>query len=905
MLNTGGKFYASQFVPELGFNGDSDWDKAKLRVIFCFPCSPAERLIASTHTVLYNIVKQTFGDDVFVDIAMEPLDVVNSYYKKSGLPIWYGQFSKREITDFDMVGLSIAIVKDEFAGTFQNLLDLKFPIFHKDRIHNGKYPFLFMGGIAADNSASLDEVVDLVCLGLGERTIPTLLTEALAIKSRTGSVNKDKMELIDAVKNQPGFYYPSAYHYDYEVKDGVLQHLYKGHDAGFPDEVKPDVSLPIDKYGWSEDIQRPFPQCLNQRRANILMSIGCSGCGVCSFCHEGNLYGAWRERSIEDLDKAMEVAKRSAMGETVSYYSFNSNYHSSFSEALSLSYKYFDRLSVINFRVDTLAHEPDFINLMKALGANGISMAVEGWGENIRNNLFNKNLLFDEIKTASERVFQLRMMRLKVGMVESGYETKEDFEEGFDEIRQLVALREKHLAGTKLQINVTALVHYYGTPLFVYPRVMPYYSWLDWYDGSLYHYPYQVISDMGVVIKRGTDKGKHFFQQLVMDFGRKARDIAFEPMLRGIGLKDPKYNAELAKNMKAIGLDPKNTFLNPAVENHASQHVTLSANQKLYSKLQYTKRPVNLCIVTSATLGRAEKISCKGCHSCEDIDETAKELGLVRPPHKEWLLKRKLAPIGSVMKIKEMKMKNAPNFLTRFYVQYLEPGRFISKENLNRKILVKLQEMIPSFFSNYRRTSSSGAEKLDCEAFPSAYAGLDVYTIYTQTKIDITQEMILKVNASLEGVKLLKVEEVHNQSQSDLLYLFRLTTVFSLENANKYFNKFLETKVFKLYSSNTQMFKEIKTPFYFKTMMKDGAYQMFFLMKAKVNPMFIFSDSLSVVKTLEKVKMDVVSLLTKKVDALHTDVLSGKDIDFSYFTYVDIGEDEDDLFEEVIEIDGH
>jgi intein/homing endonuclease len=150
----------------------------------------------------------------------------------------------------------------------------------------------------------------------------------------------------------------------------------------------------------------------------------CSGAsGACSFCHEGATYGAFQERDYDELNRAFYRIKKKTMGDLSCLHSFNSNFLTRFPDLMRDIYKYFNKLSVINFRLSGLANsirlggeENNYVSLVRSLGTTTLAGACEGINQRMRN-LLNKSLMFDDIKIVMKEAFRNRFLLCKIGMI--------------------------------------------------------------------------------------------------------------------------------------------------------------------------------------------------------------------------------------------------------------------------------------------------------------------------------------------------------------------------------------------------------------------------------------------------------------------------------------------------------
>jgi Radical SAM proteins, N-terminal len=692
-------FWVVRLPDSFGYNDKSEFDTADLRIIFLFPSGAFERSVSVTHSVIYNIVKDRFGSRVFVDFAMSPIDSVKYAYKKSGLPEWYGIISGREVKEFDIAGLSIAINVSDFVVSYQKLKCIEFPLDAKTRLYDSEYPLLVAGGIAATNSAILNDIVDFTVWGMGERSIPFLIDKALGIKE----FKSHKDVLVDNVRGQRGFVIHSDYHYKVEVVDGRVEHnRCNSDDSDYDSGVHPDTSLDIQEFGGSYDRQWRLPFVFSQKKDNVLMSWGCSGSGLCSFCEEGNVYGVWRERSLQELDVALSKAKSSSMSETCNFHSFNSNFHSGYLEALMLVYKHYGRVASINFRADEVAHNPDLLWALKLLGNKSISLAVEGFGDRVRNDILNKNLSKRDFLVASKDVIANGFWKFKLGYIWTGLETQKDFDEGIAELEEVVKYRKELLKDPSIQVSITGLINMPHTEFWSKPRFMAVHSWREYFDSGYYYYPFKRLVDLGIRTKLTLRKGEGFFQQLLMDLGEMARCILLQPLDEGYKFWSREYFDRVAERLVEEGIDYKKQFLEFDSSRAWNQHLSLGRDTE----------GGEYCTKTNANLNP----KCKGCGQCDEISKS----------YSKWVTKRELGGKINRARWEGIKVESSQKFLYAFTMVSDSNTRYVGKEALFRQILSDSGSEIAGFADYFRGIESSTFSKLEQECYPSGYCGMDL-----------------------------------------------------------------------------------------------------------------------------------------------------------------------------------
>lgn len=440
-----------------------DWDKSSLRVLVCFLSPGVTRAVSNTYTALDSLIREA-SPDIFVDYSYFPTKGDLPLYKKYDLPFWFGNVSRRPATDYDLLIVSSSILV-EFINIFSALDSLKIPRWHKDRVERKDIPLIMAGGIPiADHDAmgGNSGLVDIVYTGYAEGNLALILSEMLRIKKEGKNPNSHKMTLIRRfVTGLSNIYYPDGYEVVYD-KEFIKE--IKPRYAWVPKEVSFHTEHNLDKFpGFERKIFNPDNS--NASGSDLLISAGCSGGGICSFCMEGTACGGWRERSFDRMIQSLEECKRYTASNTIGFYSFNFNYYSRFVDIIYEAASRFSSLSLINLRTDLIGAAPEYFQACLALGIRRLSMPIEGFGERVRNKILNKSLTFEQIKAAFKSAFAAGLMEVKIGMILSGHETAEDLEVAAQEFEELYRMKEEAQSGAGLRANITPLVYYPHTAM--------------------------------------------------------------------------------------------------------------------------------------------------------------------------------------------------------------------------------------------------------------------------------------------------------------------------------------------------------------------------------------------------------------------------------------------------------
>lgn len=464
---------------EYMFGGDNNQDTvakfeaAPLRVLCVFLSTGTVRSVSNTFNALSSLIHHGSDNQAFVDYSYVPELEAQEMLKKNGIPYIFGNISHAPVTDYDIVFLSHAIVP-EILNLPHMLFNSGIPINMEDRLKDNSLPLLVYGGAAAVCSFSVfgdtgmggHSLVDVAQYGYGEGQIESFIGYALKYKN-AGNDIKDKSVFIEALKTDYDradyLFHPLAYKFITDPNEPLKVVRIEKVDPRVPDKVKFNR---IDNGVWPGFDNKVFNLTgENADSHDVHISLGCSSYSSCSFCVEGLTTGAYREKKFEDVQKAIQDIKRNCAPNSLSAYSFNLNYYYRFLDLLREMAINSSHISLINERMDVIASSPEYMRLAKALGLIRVSSPIEGISERIRNRYFNKNLSREQILKAFENIFAIKPIMVKVGLIHSGRETKEDYDEWFNLCYDVAKLRDEMGCNTAFQFSVTPLVHYNQTPL--------------------------------------------------------------------------------------------------------------------------------------------------------------------------------------------------------------------------------------------------------------------------------------------------------------------------------------------------------------------------------------------------------------------------------------------------------
>lgn len=743
-------------------NHPNTWDSAKLRVLVLFFSDGSTRSVSNTYNSLDALCKKEDGQ-IFVDYCYFPHKEDVQAIQKAGVPFILGNVSNRTIDEYDLVLASFSIIQ-EVVNVFAHFRNSGVPVWHKDRIERGDYPLIVGGGITIDATEALNGnggVLDLIAFGQGERTVPVLLKHYLNHKREEYKTPQFKKGFIKKFVTENSWaYYPPAYEHVYDETGKRIVRIEKLKEWA-PDKVEIALFYDMDNHPFFE--HKIFtPNGGNATGADILISSGCTNFGACSFCHEGQLQGPWRELSFDEMCKRLEESKKWGAPNSASAYSFNLNYYSRFMDLIHYMSKTFSSLSFINERMDVLAEKPEYLEVAKLLGANRLSAAIEGVGDRVRNHILNKNLPFETWYKAAGNVFAQRFAEMKNGMILTGVENDADFDDGIREFTEIVNLKHRMQVNTSLRQTFTPLVIYDQVPLrwearrtaemsFNQERTMS--KWLD------------AMKVLDIRVKFNGGGLGTWFQQCIIDYGRKFTAFLHEYS------KDPEnffYSDFVSPAKKdyvvslmthTSGVDPTSMLQQERdLDWIFPSNILRGSTDMIYRTWKALKKKgdfkLNLCVRTPVNLNP----KCYNCGTCPTKE------------HIQFQTRRSLESEHKVEDVAVALYENKPEQVLRLVGFVAQSGEVFNKQAMSHYLVSEFLRRSPYLLSQYYSTKNYSARPL-FENFQKDYMwGHILIDTFWKTRDKRVQDEIegltKEANADLQHVSLKKVVKLHSLNPS-------------------------------------------------------------------------------------------------------------------------------------------
>lgn len=382
-----------------------DWESTEIRVVISYPDLYEIGMSNLGLAIIYDLLNRQL--DVLAERVFAPWVDMEAEMRREGISL-FSLESKRPVRDFDIVGFSLGY--ELTYSNVLNLLDLAgIPVVAAER--GDSLPLVIAGGSCAFNPEPMAEFIDLFVVGEGEEVVLELLDVFRRCK-REGAGRKQ--ELLREVAQIPGIYVPSFYKVDYQ-SDGTVASVRPIVAEAKPlierrivDKLPPTLTRPI----------VPYLQVVHDRAA-IEIQRGCHQ--GCRFCQAGMIYRPVRERTQEEVVKAVDELVRNCGYDEISLLSLSTSDYPGISDLVNtLSRRHRgDKLilSLPSLRLDTFSVA--LANSFQDGKKSGFTFAPEAGTEGLRRAI-NKGIseegILQTIETAWERGWRSIKLYFMIGL---------------------------------------------------------------------------------------------------------------------------------------------------------------------------------------------------------------------------------------------------------------------------------------------------------------------------------------------------------------------------------------------------------------------------------------------------------------------------------------------------------
>lgn len=273
------------------------WDRAKLRILVTFLSTGETRSVSNTFTAINTLYHQATGntEDVFVDVCYLPEAETREAFIKDGIPFMFGNVSHRSWEEYDVIGVSQAIMP-EVLNVLWMFNNSSFPPTCEAR-DKANAPLVLYGGAAAicaipclaGATPEGKGLFDLGMVGAGEPILPLLTRLLVEAKDKFGSIKEHREETRKYVLSDTYIRQHVVVPTDYDVEfkeDNVTIKEIHYLDPDTPKKVLINHVDESPRLGFQNKIFNVSGE--NATSADVQISTGCSGGGApCSFNRPG------------------------------------------------------------------------------------------------------------------------------------------------------------------------------------------------------------------------------------------------------------------------------------------------------------------------------------------------------------------------------------------------------------------------------------------------------------------------------------------------------------------------------------------------------------------------------------------------------------------------------------------
>jgi len=447
--------HLKQFEPFLPFDNPTfdnpDFCNASYRVLIVrlSPFRDVDRSIS--HLFLFQEIRRALPR-AFIDLAFFPSAGERALFEREDIPTLIGVQSLRPAEEFDLLLISNSYTL-ELINLPYLLIRSGIPLFSSQR--GPEWPIIILGGSNAMATQSIiredgDSLVDGIFFGEGEGLVSDLVRFLQETRFLGKNLVSSKRELLEqAVGKTTGFWAAGSPH------PTPLDPPYEG--SGYTQKavlLTPEAQL--------LPVEYPILNSPEAHTANLHINYGCPA--FCSFCFEGYDRKPYRELALSEILSAARQIKQAQGVEELNLYSFNFNTHQDILEILLELHRLFDRVSFKSQRLDVLQKAGYLLEAEVEADKRNFTLGIEGISERLRAWL-HKSLATKDITTLLNRLLALKVRRVKLFYVLTGYETDADIDEFRRFLKQLKEIRRSRNRRVRIVFSFGLLIRMPFTPL--------------------------------------------------------------------------------------------------------------------------------------------------------------------------------------------------------------------------------------------------------------------------------------------------------------------------------------------------------------------------------------------------------------------------------------------------------
>ncbi len=414
-----------------------NWESVSTHVALIFPDIYDIGMSNLGVAILYDLINKRA--DSLAERCFSPWSDMETSMRTQGVPL-HSLESKHALVDFDIVGFSLPY-ETLYTNTL-NALDLGgIPIYSTNR--DNTHPLVIAGGHAAYNPEPMHAFIDAFVIGEGEEVIHEIIDAHQRWQNSGGSRN----DLLLALGQIWGVYIPALYQAEYEP-DGTFSRIHKLVDqAPLPITKRIAAKLPAP----TTDFIVPYVDTIHNRIPVEIMR-GCTR--GCRFCQAGMITRPVRERPVEDILAAIEIAIDKTGFEEIGLLSLSSSDYTNILELVTaVSERFKGRylsISLPSLRIESFSVE--LMDALKDARRGGFTLAPEAATERMRE-IINKPVSTSQLLETARAIYQRGWSTIKLYfMIGHPSETLEDVQAIADLCKAVLAEGRK-IIGRRAQVN--------------------------------------------------------------------------------------------------------------------------------------------------------------------------------------------------------------------------------------------------------------------------------------------------------------------------------------------------------------------------------------------------------------------------------------------------------------------
>jgi radical SAM family uncharacterized protein len=417
---------------------EKNWDTTQTHVALVFPDIYDIGMSNLGLAILYDRINQR--EDCLAERVYSPWIDMEQALRQEGVPL-YSLETKHALADFDIIGVSLPY--ETLYTNALNILDLGgVPKIASER--NDNDPLIVAGGHATYNPEPMHAFIDAFVIGEGEEVIQ----EIIDTYQEWRISGAERSDLLHSLTKLWGVYVPSLYQAYYEP-EGTFSRIEK---------LEPDAQLPVVKRivarlpAPTTNFIVPYIDTVHNR-VPIEIMRGCTR--GCRFCQAGMITRPVRERPVEEIVDAIEIALSKTGFEEIGLLSLSS---SDYTHILELVNAVSERFSGrhLSISLPSLRIESFSVDLMEALKENrrsGFTLAPEAATERMRE-IINKPVSTQQLLDTAQEIYSHGYTTIKLYfMIGHPSENLEDVQAIADLCKAVLAQGRK-VIGNRAQVNV-------------------------------------------------------------------------------------------------------------------------------------------------------------------------------------------------------------------------------------------------------------------------------------------------------------------------------------------------------------------------------------------------------------------------------------------------------------------